>query len=264
MIDEVAKIIRDVATVEVLQRFDRLAAGDISEKSPGDYVTIADQECERVLAGELRSIRDVPVVGEEATAADPSLPDQVDEADAVWIVDPVDGTANFVDGSTDFVVMVAYAVHGVTTAAWIWHPHTDAMVAAEVGSGTWRDGTRLRSTNTEAPSGILKHRYIPEPGRTNVAEAGTTIDLQPDRRCAGLEYIDLIDGASNLLFYWRTHPWDHAPGSLLASEAGLHVARLDNTPYRPGDGRRGLLTATPSAWPHIGPRLDAATEMVRP
>ena len=52
-----------------------------------------------------------------------------------------------------------------------------------------------------------------------------------------------VDGRADHALYWRTLPWDHAPGSLLAQEAGLVVARLDGSAYRPWDARFGVLTA---------------------
>ena len=155
-IDEVAEAIKDVAAAEVLPRFKALAAGEVSEKSPGDFVTIADQECERVLSERLRAIRDVPVVGEEATAADPTLLDQVGSADAAWIVDPIDGTKNFVNGDPDFVVMVAFVEMGATTAAWIWHPERDALLAARRGGRTHRNGMAVVAPERSDIAGVLK------------------------------------------------------------------------------------------------------------
>ena len=68
-IDHVSAAIREVGAAEVMPRFRSLAKGDVTEKGPGDLVTIADQECERVLSERLQVFRDIPVVGEEATAA---------------------------------------------------------------------------------------------------------------------------------------------------------------------------------------------------
>ncbi len=263
-IDDVSEIIRRIATVEVLARFQQLADNEIDEKSPGDLVTIADRDCELALIPELQAIRNVPVVGEESVAADPALVDQLSTADATWIVDPVDGTANFVKGSEDFAVMVAYAEAGATVAAWVWLPVRDHLVVAELGSGTWSNGTRLRSP-LDGPRrhGIIKDRYLPETLKAPITEATPTITRTTDRRCAGVEYLDMVAGGIDTLFYWRTHAWDHAPGTLLASEAGLRVGRLDGAPYRPGVAGWGLLTAHPEIWSEIGPNLDAATAHAR-
>ena len=73
---------------------------------------------------------------------------------------------------------------------------------------------------------------------------------------AGIEYVDLVLGRYDLLMYWRTLPWDHAPGSLLATEAGLEAIRPDGHPYRPGEDALGLLVGrhATSAVLHLGPR----------
>ena len=139
--------------------------GDITEKGPGDLVTIADQECERVLSERLRVLRDIPVVGEEATAADPSLLDLVATAPAVWVTDPIDGTSNFVAGNPNFVVMVSLVENGATMAAWVWHPETDTMLTAERGKGLLRNGKPAPTpTRSDRARGILKRKFMDEAG----------------------------------------------------------------------------------------------------
>lgn len=262
LIAKTSSIIREVATAEVLPRFRALTAGEVEEKSPGDLVTIADRECERVLSTRLRELRDVPVVGEEATAVDPTLLTQVAAAPAAWLVDPIDGTSNFVAGRTDFVVMVAYIEHGSTTHAWVWHPETNSMVTAERGRGVHRNGQPLLTPPCPAAQnsqGILKRKFMNEPARTRLGDfpAGTA-NIVPAWGSAGIEYTALIDGKIDFLMYWRTLPWDHAPGALLAQEAGMHVARVDGAPYVPGDGRVGLLAARPALWPRIASEVQRA------
>lgn len=73
----------------------------------------------------------------------------------------------------------------------------------------------------------------------------------PGRHAAGIEYPDIAEGALDFILYWRTLPWDHAPGSLLVAEAGGVSARLDGSPYRPEapGGEDGLLVAAdPECW----------------
>jgi len=253
-------VIREVGTVEVVARFDALTSDDIGEKSPGDYVTIADQECERVLTERLRQLRDIAVVGEEATTADPDLLNLIEHSEACWVIDPIDGTANFVNGSTDYVVMVALVEAGEMAGAWVWHPHTDTMLHATSLTPTTREGsipTRARERST--PVGVIKRAYMPEPAKQILRELPPHLgELAPGRKCAGIEYGQLIDGEIDFLFYWRTFPWDHAPGGLLAQQAGMRVARLDGSPYRPGDNKHGLLSATPELWPLIAAEINQA------
>ncbi len=259
-LEQVSAIIREVALAEVVPRFRALTAVDIIEKTPGDLVTVADRECERVLAERLRAVRELPVVGEEATAADPSLLDLVATAPAAWIIDPIDGTTNFVAGDPRFAVMVALVEHGVSRAAWVWHPETDSMLAAERGADITRNGIAVAPAERSGEAcGIIKRKYMGEPARSRLAEFPATVGrLVRARQSAGIEYSALIAGEIDFLVYWRTLPWDHAPGGLLAEAAGLRVARPDGTPYCPGDGRLGLIAATPEVWDRVADVIETA------
>ena len=118
MLEEVAGLIREVATTIVLPRFRRLDAEDIQQKSPGDVVTVADHESELALeAGLTRLLPGSEVVGEEAVAADPGVLGRMADRGAVWIVDPLDGTNNFAAGKTPFAVMVALLRGGEPAAS---------------------------------------------------------------------------------------------------------------------------------------------------
>jgi len=259
--DAVELAVREVAAAEVRPRFRSLSPDQIVEKSPGDLVTEADRACERALGLRLRALVDIPVVGEEATAADPGMLDLVGAADAVWVVDPVDGTSNFVAGSPDHAVIVALVERGVTTRCWMHLPVAGTMLRAELGAGARRDGRILdAAAPLEAgslPPGLLSTRYLPAPVRDRLAADGPPDPLHravPGRGCAPVDYFDAVDRALGYLVYWRTLPWDHAGPALFASEAGLRVARPGGDPYRPGDGRDGLIVAHPSVWDD----LDAA------
>lgn len=270
--EEVGAAIRSVGTADVLARFRSLGDGDIIEKGPGDLVTVADRACEAALTPRLRAIRDVPVIGEEATAADPSLLDLLGAVDAVWLLDPIDGTANFAAGDPRFAVMVALVEHGVAQMAWIWYPVADTMLTAHRDHGIRRDGApHERSTpgpqrqsapsSAPEPQGIIKRKYMPAPTRERLATPPAALGtLVPGRKSAAVEYRALIEGEIDYLAYWRTLPWDHAPGGLLAEEAGYRVGRLDGSAYRPGDGRNGLVAARPDLWDDVAETITTALE----
>jgi fructose-1,6-bisphosphatase/inositol monophosphatase family enzyme len=123
VIDKVAVLMREVAAQAVLPRYQRLIASEIREKAPGDLVTVADSDAERLLAARLvELIPGSAVVGEEAVYSDPSLMSHIAMDATVWLVDPVDGTGNFAGGREPFAMMVALLRAGRTEAAWILHP----------------------------------------------------------------------------------------------------------------------------------------------
>ncbi|GAA2247099.1 inositol monophosphatase family protein [Kitasatospora cystarginea] len=256
--EKVAEILAEASAEAVEPRFRALTDGEVMEKGPGDLVTVADREAEVIISRRLRELLPVPVVGEEAVAADPSLARALVEEPAAWLVDPVDGTSNFVAGRPDFAVMASLVRSGQTVAAWIWQPITKAAYSAELGSGAWRNGSRLvRRPADDAPEkwrGTIKSRCLDplEHHRlqTNARAFGRTSE---GLRSAGMEYPLIAEGEQEFILYWRTLPWDHAPGSLLITESGGVSARLSGSPYHPDPpgGEDGLLVASdPAVWEH--------------
>ena len=113
--EAVLDLMRDVAEQVVTPRFRSLASDEVSEKGPGDLVTIADQEAEQLLVEALTAAYPTAVMlGEEATSRGPGLLDRFRLADHAFTIDPVDGTKNFVRGSPDHAVMVAEVRGGET------------------------------------------------------------------------------------------------------------------------------------------------------
>ncbi|WP_433793235.1 inositol monophosphatase family protein [Actinoplanes sp. CA-252034] len=249
MLDQVAELIREVAHTVVLPRFQHLAADEVHQKSPGDLVTIADQESERALTRGLTAL--LPgsvVVGEEAVAADPAVRDRLAGSGSVWVVDPVDGTNNFASGRTPFCVMVALVRDGETAAAWILDVVADHLTVAESGAGVYRDGERVKARTDDpgaaALNGVIAGKYIPGDLRTEVlGNAGRLGGYTAGRHCAGYEYPAVAIDEQQFAMFWRILPWDHVPGTLIVREAGGVVRHLDGAEYRPTDHQKGLLVA---------------------
>ncbi len=122
-VDAVGRAMGEAHRLAIAPHFRSLAADDVEEKEAGEVVTVADRAAERVLGPLLREVIDAPVLGEEAAAADPSLLDLVGAPGPLWLLDPIDGTANFAVGSPTYAVMVALLRDGETEAAWILQPH---------------------------------------------------------------------------------------------------------------------------------------------
>ncbi len=238
-IDRVSSLIREVAMAEILPRFQKLAAGDISEKKPGQLVTTADLESERILTMQLSDL--LPgsvVVGEEGVAAEPERVGLVGTDGPVWVVDPVDGTQNFADGKPVFATMVALLMERRAAASWIYEPVTDRMAVAELGSGVFVEGERL---HVAAPVALEQMR-----GRLSgrmAKKLDGTVGAIFNERCAGHEYLAVARGDAHFALFRRLNPWDHAPGELLVREAGGFSRRLDDTPYLASEIEASLLLA---------------------
>jgi fructose-1,6-bisphosphatase/inositol monophosphatase family enzyme len=253
LIDPVSAAMRAVAAEIILPRFRAVVDGDVSEKAPGELVTVADVEAERALAATLSEL--LPgslVVGEEAVAADPGVLPAGAASARTWVIDPIDGTWAFVAGTEHFTVMVALIEDGVTTAAWILQPATGRLFTAVRGGGARLDGEVL--VRTPAPDRLadLRARLVtrllgPEVAEEVIRRAGPIGHLDTDRLPAGIEYGRVALGELDAVLYLRTHVWDHAPGALLLEEAGGRVTRLDGSGYDPWSDRTGLLLAADPA-----------------
>ena len=249
LISSVSNLLREAAETCVLPVFGKREANS-EEKSPGEWVTEADKAGEAFLAPALRSlITDSLVVGEEAASADPMVLDQLTDDGIVWLIDPLDGTSNFASGLPPFAIMVALVRNGETAASWILDPITDRLSVSEKGSGSWINGERI-TVGEDSPelsdmSGAVLRRFLPQKLAEHVdAVEGRFANLSLGSKCAGFDYPTIAKGSMDFALYWRTLPWDHAPGVLFLQEAGGQAARLDGSAYRVANhARSGLLVS---------------------
>jgi len=261
----VAELIAEVAAQEILPRFKALRDHEVYEKQSGELVTVADVATEKALTRHLSAL--LPgslVVGEEAVADDPTLLECLEQAAPVWLIDPIDGTANFAAGKPVFAVMVALVREGETLSAWIHDPVADRMLSAERGGGAWLAGRRLLAAAAAAPAAMRGTLHASAYARPEIARL---VQARRDRvgairslRCAGHEYLRLAEGHMHFSLFTRLMPWDHAPGSLIHEEAGGVARTLDGARYRATSYRaRGLLLAPDeSSWQSLHDTLFGA------
>ncbi|GGJ86421.1 inositol monophosphatase [Streptomyces camponoticapitis] len=241
---------RDAAAAEIMPRFRQLAAHEIVEKSgPHDLVTSADRGAEEHLTAALTAL--LPgsvVVGEEAVHADPAVYGALRGEAPVWIVDPVDGTRQFVRGEPGFCTLVALAQGGEVLASWTYAPARDEMATAVRGRGAWLDGTRLRCGAPE-PGAVLDVA-ISHPDYTSPEEKRALLGVRDAddiaaRPCgsAGLEYLAVALGRLDAVAFSWELAWDHAAGLLLVAEAGGAQMTLTGEPFRVTGGNALPFTA---------------------
>jgi fructose-1,6-bisphosphatase/inositol monophosphatase family enzyme len=251
---EVATLLRDASRAEILPRFRRLAQGAVRTKSgPLDLVTDADEAAERVIeAGLTRMFPGCVVVGEEACEADPAVLDRLADAELAFVVDPVDGTANFAAGVPLFGCMAAAVVKGEVVAGWIHDPLGDDTAIALRGEGAWLadgQGRHMTDLRVAAPAPVdrmvaaLSWVYLPEPLRGRVTARMPRLAATVGYRCSAHEYRLVAGGHAHALLYNRLMPWDHLPGWLIHREAGGYAARFDGSEYRPAHRDGGLICA---------------------
>lgn len=230
--EDVLRLLVEVAEEVINPRFRDLSSAQVMEKNPGDLVTVADREAEVLITAALRdAYPDAVVLGEEAYAADPKLMSAYRASEHAFTVDPVDGTKNFVNGSPDHAVMVSEVRAGEVVRAWIWQPQHELAYVAERGAGTFRNGERLRRA---APvEDQTQWRGVTSRRRWIERSLGDVPPLALTWISCGIDYPHLIEGDADFILYSGTHPWDHAPGSLLLAESGGLLASAATGRYYP-------------------------------
>jgi fructose-1,6-bisphosphatase/inositol monophosphatase family enzyme len=251
--DSVVTILRDAARDEILPRFRGLIPQTVREKSsPIDLVTDADEAAERAITAALaRRFPGAAIIGEEASARDPSLMRGIAAHDLAFIIDPIDGTKNFSAGLPLFGVMAAVARRGEIVAGIILDPIEDDAAIALRGEGAWiarSDGRRSNLHVGRAPplhemTGMVSWLFFAPALKAVVTGNLHKVAAAVDYRCAAHQYRMISAGTYDFTLYSKLMPWDHAPGWLLHREAGGYSACLDGEPYDLARQSGGMLCA---------------------
>ncbi len=248
----ILELVRETSRRVILPRYQNLAAHEVFEKAADDLVTVADREAEEMLSDGLARIdSSLAIVGEEAAAADPAVLDRL--TGQCWIIDPIDGTANFAVGKPPFGILIARCDARQAMSGWIYDCLTDRFCTAHRGGGALVNGEHITSRGTgKSPpvAGLSKLFITPEVAAWVEANIEPHFQLVEIPRCAAEQYPRLALGQNDVSNYNRTLPWDHAAGALWLNEAGGKAARFDGGEYFVDEHTRpGLLAAsTPAMW----------------
>ena len=211
---------RDLGEVEHLQ---------VSLKGPRNFVTAADRKAEEILRTELAKARpDYGFLGEEGGAHSGA------DTSHRWIVDPLDGTTNFLHGIPHFAVSIALERDGAIVAGLVYNPANEDVFVAERGKGAYLNDRRIRVAARARLADAVVACGLPHYGRGDLDRARAEI-FAAQRHFAGLRRygaatLDLAwVAAGRLDCYWERDlsPWDLAAGILLVREAGGFVSDCD-------------------------------------
>ena len=211
---------RDLGEVEQLQ---------VSLKGPRNFVSAADHRAEQMLHEELLKARPTyGFLGEEGGARAGA------DRSHRWIVDPLDGTTNFLHGIPHFAVSIALERDGVVVAALVYNPANEETFVAERGKGAYLNDQRIRVAARERLNDAVVACGLPHYGRGDLALARHEIAAAQQNfaglRRYGAAALDLAwIAAGRLDAYWERDlaPWDLAAGMLLVREAGGFVSDCD-------------------------------------
>ncbi len=205
-------LIRDFGEIEKLQ---------VSEKSPGDFVTASDKRVEKVLIGELEK-SEYSFLTEETGLIEGKYKDKR------WIIDPIDGTFNFLNGLPHFAISLAYEENGEIVSGIIYDPIKNEMFGAHKGSGAYLNNTRMRVSNksefsnsclvTGGPKSTSKIKEI-------ILDEYKKVSMKTNShiRKSGSAALDLAYVAAGRYDgYWQReiNYWDIAAGIILVKESG--------------------------------------------
>lgn len=248
-VNEICRLIKEVAAQEILPRFRNLKETEVHYKEPGEFVTAADLASEEALRKGLLSLYpDSVVTGEEDIAENPERLGELFKADCGFLIDPIDGTNNFIRGNERFAVMIVALAQVKVTASWIYLPAKDIMTHAIKGEGAFINDEKITlsvpKTELSDLIGAAHINRMPREIKEDTKEKLRVIKENRPGFCAGYDYVSLVSGKKDFSVYCRTLIWDHLPGSLIYQEAGGYALGLDGQPYTPKTGGKGLLCAS--------------------
>tara|TARA_R110002110_G_scaffold3670_2_gene18985 strand:+ start:180 stop:989 length:810 start_codon:yes stop_codon:yes gene_type:complete len=263
-VEKVSIAIREAVEAELLPRFGQLQAHEIREKAPGDLVTVADEAMEHHLRASLTRILPGSItVGEEEVAENPTILERLHSDSPVWILDPIDGTANFSRGDRRIAVIIALVRNGETVAGWVHDPLTNITAVTEKGAGTYIDGNRTVITQPAPETSIFDFSGWLGAGGQDMERSERIRGIREqfreniNLRCVGQMFLSLLRDEHQIALYHRTKPWDFAAGVLMLLEAGGAVHRLDRSPYQPVANAGPLLIAPDQeSWNQLRQLID--------
>ena len=230
----------------IVRSLDRVGALVVSEKGRNDFVSEIDRAAEQVLIATIR--KSYPTHGFLAEESGAAAGD-----DYTWVIDPLDGTTNFLHGFPQFAVSVACRHRGRAEIGVVFDPLRGELFTAERGGGTQLDGRRLRVSQRAGLEGALvgtgfpyrENRRLLKPYLAmleNVMNATAGV-RRPGAASLDLAYV--AAGRLDAFFEFGLSPWDTAAGNLLITEAGGRVGTMSGGDYADGGD---LLAGSPKVY----------------
>lgn len=217
------------ASRNLLRDFNEVEQLQVSRKGPGDFVTAADKRAEEIIFGELQKTKpDWSFMMEEGGKVKGNDPDHV------WIIDPLDGTHNFMHGVPHWSISIALERKGEIIAGVVYDCAKDEMFTAEKGGGAWLRNRRLRVSGRNSLESCMINYGQPKPNDDARAlfykELQAVQKVAMVRRFASAALDMAYVAAGRIDAYWERgiNPWDVAAGYLIVKEAGGFATSIEN------------------------------------
>lgn len=237
---------------EVMLSAQNIGGGIIKKPGDANFVTNYDIKVQDILISGLRDILpEAEFIAEESD--DASVAQGKLMAGYSFVIDPIDGTTNFIKGFDHSAISVALCYKSDVIFGAIYNPYTHQMYTARRGGGAYLNGKRIIVHEGGLADGVVSFGTTPY-HRERTAETLRIVEkilkVSMDIRRTGSAALDLCDVAckrSNLFFELELNPWDYAAGSILISEAGGVITTIEKTALR-FDRPCSVLAGTPAAY----------------
>lgn len=223
----------------IVKGYENLESVEVEQKSLNDYVSSVDKEAELAIIGTLR--KSYP---EHSIVAEESGINNGEDTDHQWIIDPLDGTSNFIHGIPHFAVSIALKIKGRTEVGVIFDPIRNELFSAVRGQGSQINGYRTRTSSLASLTGAILGTGFPFKQKARVEEYlslfQTFFTDVADMRRAGSAALDLAYVAAGRMDgFWEfgLKPWDIAAGELILKESGAIMTDINggNEYFKSGD-----------------------------
>jgi myo-inositol-1(or 4)-monophosphatase len=248
----------------IVRSLNRLESLTVASKGRNDFVTEVDRAAEQEIIGTIR--RHYP---QHAFLAEES--GRTGDNDTLWIIDPLDGTTNFLHGFPVFAVSIACQIRGRLEHAVIYDPMRGELFTASRGAGAHLENHRMRVSKARTLDGALIATGFPYRANIRYLDAYLAMFRAVTEQAAGVRRpgaaaLDLAYVAAGRVdAFWEIglSPWDTAAGTLLIQEAGGHIGTLTGAEYRQAGH---IVTGTPKVYaalleaiaPHVPEDLRGA------
>ncbi len=249
----------------IVRSLNRLESLTVSSKGRNDFVTEVDRAAEQEIIGSIRRLYPQHAFLAEESGRSGG------EHETLWIIDPLDGTTNFLHGFPVFAVSIACQIRGRLEHAVVYDPMRGELFTASRGAGAHLDNHRMRVSKARALEGALIATGFPYRANTRYLDAylamlkAVTLQVAGVRRpgAAALDLAYVAAGRVDAFWEIGLAPWDTAAGTLLIQEAGGRIGTLGGAEYRQ-EGH--ILAGSPKVYaalvellaPHIPEELRSA------
>lgn len=234
MLNQLISLVHQVAQTTVMPRF---LAVSVSKKHDGTLLTEADVAAQAAFAEGLPAIIPCPMLGEEMSAVEQQALWHNSEA-GLWVVDPIDGTNNFINGLPHFALSVAYVQHGRTQMGVVFNPISQELFCAQRGKGAWLNAQQLPLRRADRPlaeaiAGV-EVKYLRSGKLASRMQTLSPVGSQRSMGCSTLDWCYLAAGRYDVYVHGGQKLWDYAAGALIYEEAGGNLATLEGDAFWSG------------------------------